>query len=74
MQLFPDKHQTLILTGGLSASRYVQYRIDRFVEEELNGSVAVIKPARAWSAIARGAAISAAESKIVTYRRQVQVT
>jgi hypothetical protein len=60
--------QTLVLCGGLSQSKYVQWRIKNFVADELKGKINVITPARAWSAIARGAAVSACEEKIVEYR------
>jgi hypothetical protein len=57
-----------VLCGGLSQSKYVQSRMKNFVEHELKDKVNVITPLRAWSAIARGAAVSACEEKIVEWR------
>lgn len=45
----------------MSASPYFQDKFREFVEDELDGDVEVVVPQKAWSAIARGAAIRGLE-------------
>ncbi|KIW19726.1 hypothetical protein PV08_00300 [Exophiala spinifera] len=60
--------EKIILCGGMGSSPYVQKRIRDFVNEMLEEDIELIVPARPWSAICRGAVISALEKNVVASR------
>jgi hypothetical protein len=65
-----DKSQTIILCGGLGESKYVFNRLKLFIDSFFGeGKVRLVNPPRAWSAVARGAAMHALREKSVMYRR-----
>ncbi|KAJ9641155.1 hypothetical protein H2204_002833 [Knufia peltigerae] len=60
--------QKLILCGGMGSSPYVQRKVREFINEELEEDIELVVPTRPWSAICRGAVISALEKHIVAFR------
>ncbi|EXJ56682.1 hypothetical protein A1O7_07026 [Cladophialophora yegresii CBS 114405] len=62
--------RTVVVCGGLSCSPYVCDRFTAFVANEFDeGKVELVSPLEPWSAIARGAVLSALEKNPVMFRR-----
>jgi hypothetical protein len=61
--------KTIALCGGLGTSTYIWARFDEFCRLRLAGEVQLVTDERAWSAVARGAAIRGLEGSIVLTKR-----
>jgi hypothetical protein len=62
--------QTIVLCGGMGEYGYVYDRFQKFIDTFFGeGKVELVNPPRAWSAVARGAAMHALLKKPVMYRR-----
>ncbi|ETI26304.1 hypothetical protein G647_03081 [Cladophialophora carrionii CBS 160.54] len=62
--------RTVVICGGLGCSPYVYDRFKGFVSNEFGeGEVELVSPLEPWSAVARGAVLSALEKNPVMFRR-----
>lgn len=58
----------IALCGGLGSSSYVFDRFEQFCNNDMKGAVKVVTDRRAWSAVARGAAIRGLEGSMIVSR------